>query len=158
MREHVDEILSEMFADYVNSGYKKVHVISPPDRNANYTTEDVVKYMSDMGYVKMPMYRPGNVTCMLDTGGIEHIEPSYFDNHIMTVLEYFYRTNTRQNISAILQFPKEHLERSMEIGAVMERRRLIQAVQATHSGYVAEISAHGRIHYEDNQAEFLDLK
>lgn len=156
MKEYANQLLLQMFSDYVGSGYKRMHVINEPEGNYNFTAQDVVKYMENMGYIKHPLYKLNNISCMIELGGIEEADPTYFENHIMTVLECMYTTNTRQNINVVLQFPKEHLERSMDVGALMQRRNLIQAVQTTGAGHVAEISPQGRVYYEENQARFLN--
>jgi hypothetical protein len=145
-----------MYSAYVGKGYKTIHIIYAPDEEVNFTAEDVVKYMANLGYVNHAMYRPGSPSCMLDAHGIEHIEPTYFEKNIMVVLERLYTTNSRQNINELLQFPPEHLDRSNEVAKVMEQRDLIQAVQVTRFGYVAEISPNGRDYYERKKAEFLN--
>lgn len=156
IRDYADLLLNEMLSDYIGRGYKQMLTINPPAEEVNFTAEDVVKYMANLGYVIHEMYRPGAPSCMLGTGGIEHIDPTYFESHIAIILEVLYNTGGRHNINALLQFPKEHLDRSNEIAKLMQDRGLIQTVQVNHLGYTAEISPQGRDYYEQNRAEFLN--
>lgn len=156
MIEQINKILSDMYTDYIAEGFKPTYEIKEPEANAGYTAEQIVRYMAEHGYVKDPVYRPGRITCTLDLGGIEQADPDYFTDHIDKVVIDLYQNRKRDNIHAILGFPDNHLERSFDIGTIMQHRRLLSAVQTTGAGQIAELSPDGIVYCEERQAEFLD--